>query len=649
MSVQLPLYDCGQSSVHCRVNVNINTFNYVLMQYDTPFRTFENWTVVICSYVHVGSMDLTSYLLSQLADVQEDVSYIYSLSKPNGILRSMYNDAQSEYQFRSYHWYGIGTNCHKISYTVRVTGNLDSIALVLSAKKYYIRRKQHMEHILCHLPYYRSMDYDCDTSASMQSHHSNTCLGQMNQIQELLIICAYVITCIIGSLCHNLIYNAHRNNFALVVTGNDVYSHGTFLTCFSIPISVLTTLILIRYLYIKAAVRFKRKSIRSPINFSISTADSIGGGHLPLFTFNDIYSYLDSTMQMKYKHLDLFEFTEYRDSHSGHDTCSESTDKIFVSMPLESFLPLLTIKQMKYISKIHRIHMPSKLNGSKMYELLRGHSCTACKTYMVVFMKYIKPAEKERIRYNALTDIGKTNAFRTKCQYQKQESVRHLRTAQQREKRRKLKITHKTHDFPPPPPSQGLQEQIIREWCMEITADNIEEAGCAVCGQLVTKTRLKSLPKSKGYLDVLQKPGMGLTRRERHSNDSPIEEINGPVFDTTCSHVCDDCDEQLLKASIPKYALANGLWIGKVPVQLKNLSFAEQMLISRVRHNSCIVRVSSGLHKMRANIIMFENPTPLIYQALPPSIDQLDDVLAFIFTGPCKPTSKDMERTPLLV
>jgi hypothetical protein len=52
---------------------------------------------------------------------------------------------------------------------------------------------------------------------------------------------------------------------------------------------------------------------------------------------------------------------------------------------------------------------------------------------------------------------------------------------------------------------------------------------------------------------------------------------------------------------------------------------------------------------MKANAIMFENPTPKIYQKLPPSIEDLDDVLAFIFTGPCKPTPEDMQRTPLLV
>jgi hypothetical protein len=84
--------------------------------------------------------------------------------------------------------------------------------------------------------------------------------------------------------------------------------------------------------------------------------------------------------------------------------------------------------------------------------------------------------------------------------------------------------------------------------------------------------------------------------------------------------------------------LANGLWLGAVPPQLQGLSFAEQLLISRVRRNRCIVKVSSGMSKMKANVIMFENPMPKIYRRLPPPVEDLDEVLAFIYTGPCKPT-----------
>ena len=59
--------------------------------------------------------------------------------------------------------------------------------------------------------------------------------------------------------------------------------------------------------------------------------------------------------------------------------------------------------------------------------------------------------------------------------------------------------------------------------------------------------------------------------------------------------------------------LANGLWLGSVPPQLMNLLYAEQLLISHICHSKCIIQVSSGMHKMKANVIMFENSMPKIY------------------------------------
>jgi hypothetical protein len=52
---------------------------------------------------------------------------------------------------------------------------------------------------------------------------------------------------------------------------------------------------------------------------------------------------------------------------------------------------------------------------------------------------------------------------------------------------------------------------------------------------------------------------------------------------------------------------------------------------------------------MRANAISFSNPMPKIYNVLPPPIEEMDEVLAFIYTGPCKPTKADFQQTPFLV
>jgi len=51
---------------------------------------------------------------------------------------------------------------------------------------------------------------------------------------------------------------------------------------------------------------------------------------------------------------------------------------------------------------------------------------------------------------------------------------------------------------------------------------------------------------------------------------------------------------------------------------------------------------------MKANVVAFESPIPKIYDILPPRND-LDDVLAILFTRPCKPSDTDLNRIPFLV
>ncbi|TFK59777.1 hypothetical protein BDN72DRAFT_734502, partial [Pluteus cervinus] len=96
-------------------------------------------------------------------------------------------------------------------------------------------------------------------------------------------------------------------------------------------------------------------------------------------------------------------------------------------------------------------------------------------------------------------------------------------------------------------------------------------------------------------------------------------------------------------------SMANGLWIGKVPPVLLDLTLFEKLLIARIRVNCCYIRVSSGFSKMICHAIAFEAPIPRVYNTLPPPRTDMDEVLAILFTGPAKPTEKDYARTALLI
>ncbi|KAF8220467.1 hypothetical protein L208DRAFT_1333555 [Tricholoma matsutake] len=52
---------------------------------------------------------------------------------------------------------------------------------------------------------------------------------------------------------------------------------------------------------------------------------------------------------------------------------------------------------------------------------------------------------------------------------------------------------------------------------------------------------------------------------------------------------------------------------------------------------------------MVLHVIAFESPVPKVYHRLSPPVEDLDEVLAVLFTGPCKPTKKEYQCTPLLV
>ncbi|KDQ50109.1 hypothetical protein JAAARDRAFT_711326, partial [Jaapia argillacea MUCL 33604] len=82
------------------------------------------------------------------------------------------------------------------------------------------------------------------------------------------------------------------------------------------------------------------------------------------------------------------------------------------------------------------------------------------------------------------------------------------------------------------------------------------------------------------------------------------------------------------------------MWLSDVPEVLKNLTWAERLLISRASTNNYIIRVLMGRggYKMKANAIIFANPSAKIYKHLPPPKKYLEEILAIIFTGPHKPT-----------
>lgn len=278
----------------------------------------------------------------------------------------------------------------------------------------------------------------------------------------------------------------------------------------------------------------------------------------------------------------------------------------------------------------------SRLNAANLRDAISNHatsSCSRCAGYISVFEAISNP--------KTATERWKKFSKKNPVKFQKKSDLKDYQNI-------RPVLSDSQIKFPPQSKSLSGITSIVNDFCSNMEPKHFEEVRCTVCGMLTLKHN--ACKKSDLSIDwKILETNNDVTRKERTSELDCIENIKGPILDVDCEYICPDCSKRLRKNVIPLLSLYNGNWIGQIPDVLKDLSFAEKLLISRVRTNWCVVRVKSGMHKMRANAIMFPNPMPKIYEALPPHRTEMDQVLAFVYTGPVKPTEEILRRTPILV
>ncbi|KAF8809761.1 hypothetical protein BYT27DRAFT_7093704, partial [Phlegmacium glaucopus] len=251
------------------------------------------------------------------------------------------------------------------------------------------------------------------------------------------------------------------------------------------------------------------------------------------------------------------------------------------------------------IARLHHIVIGSHVAKSEFSHYFDGHNCVSCSLYSSVFRVVESNTVKDKIhkrlvRVNLNKDAASPNEVKNDCGTSEDTPCKKLLGS---EGENDLDPNIKPTEFPPAPVDDILSQNIISNFCADSSPSVLDESGCAVCGRLYPLKQLTRLKAIKNLLGVLHTSGV--TRIERLTSAQPIREFKGPVLDYTTNQVCNDCRQQLRKGKVPRYALANGLWLGPVPKELSCLNFVERLLIARVRINSCFVRVaSSGLRKM---------------------------------------------------
>ena len=340
---------------------------------------------------------------------------------------------------------------------------------------------------------------------------------------------------------------------------------------------------------------------------------NIGGYSSPVFTFEFLEPYVISDIA-KINTSAHFRYTDY--VHDIKLSQYPANQYILTIIPLHVLCKMLPISKARKVAFLHGLKVGSKCSIAHLLESVAGHSCVTCAKYLCVFIANKNSAQ---LHVDSVIKSRKKQAAASKSKKHLSNTDINLNAE---------KSLQPTSDFPPHISDQNLCHTIISSACKKMNKVNIEEAGCSVCGELKPLKNLSNVKNIKNMLHILTTPGV--TRIERKNCNSPVHEYSGPVLDYTCSKVCDHCRSSIRNGKVPRLALANNLWLGRVPEELKTLRFVEKLLIARVRHTCSYVKVASGMRKMKANIIAFESPIPKIYDVLPPPRDDMDDVLAIL-------------------
>ena len=207
------------------------------------------------------------------------------------------------------------------------------------------------------------------------------------------------------------------------------------------------------------------------------------------------------------------------------------------------------------------------------------------------------------------------------------------------------------------PSRAAMLKRMISNWCDSNSPEAMAEVICVSCGTRALRKESVVFPEDQYALHCLCNPKVAVhTRRTRDDPGGPILEPLLFLREETdkCNGMlrfCSDCEKAVRSGSTPEFAPARGLWVGNVPEHLPQLSFAEKLLIAKERHNICVVQVNQRTRqrRMEANAVCFAHPISRVYEVLPPTPEELEEVLIVTFIGNINPSENDIKLTPFCV
>lgn len=233
--------------------------------------------------------------------------------------------------------------------------------------------------------------------------------------------------------------------------------------------------------------------------------------------------------------------------------------------------------------------------------------------------------------------------------------------------------------------TDSLKEKVLTDFLDETSSAALSESVCAVCGEskVSSKMHLGSV-----NLDEIEVPL--LTRPHSHiPNPCPVAQhagrflaLEAMYLDWNGIHLPDDCNNEIrlnvcidcygplvTKNKIPPCALANGLFLGQVPPELKDLTVVEEALIARRRAKAWIVHLQESADEdedgrrpanvnipprqraMKGHVITYPSKPEKVSPFLPSSLESVSSLMCVVFVGSKAPTKEWLKTKakPLVV
>ncbi|CAF4217031.1 unnamed protein product, partial [Adineta steineri] len=198
------------------------------------------------------------------------------------------------------------------------------------------------------------------------------------------------------------------------------------------------------------------------------------------------------------------------------------------------------------------------------------------------------------------------------------------------------------HSTWPAPIPTDLKKECLQQFLSQMSMSVLAEVTCAVCNIRTPEQESIKMPMSEipnihllKISDELKNLVINTqSSTSKNSNGSSTSKssyfyyandiilyVNGIYQENNMNMciLCQKCSNGLSKEQIPKFSVANNMWLGDIPVELQGLTIPEEKLISLHRHNSCIIKLQSPFHSMataqgalKGNCITFLQNTPKI-------------------------------------